>query len=255
MPENRKQQQDKSRPHRWKPLEPEFKTIVDRFTGQPYSLEEFQDAMEVVVPAIAQTATILAQYRRLRNAADLACIAEQRWWIAMLKPRGGFARYDGVRPFHRFAYSTLARMCFGQEMCDGDCRQVIVGAEPADDGQNLACDATRKATVKTVRRHVSLDFDPHDDRQKPVHDASREETAARVRQALDNLPSKQREVLTQVYWEDANLSALARERGERETALHMRAFHAREAVLRRLAGLKWRKLSSERIRQGKPIEE
>ncbi len=229
------------KPHPWTGFEQQFRTVIaNRKTPKANRSEDCNAAHDYVAACVLATAVALVRSRRFRNAVHLADDAAQRWWEFMLEEGGGFDQWDGVRPFHPFGYTRLKWFCLGRDNGGYDRRESPPGFDPNDDRGNPVRHATRKSITKRVRSHVTLSFDPEDDRQNPVRDATQNETAECVRRAQDDLPEKQKEVLILMYWEDANLSAFAAERGETARALHMRAFHARSALRGQLANLEWK---------------
>ena len=124
--------------HPWEYLEDCFSTILAS-TG-PSSV--YDDAMRQVAAAMVAAAASVLGWDR----AEDAC---QEWWLR--KFHGLCLRYDGSRPFHRYAYDSLQWWCC--EYLRSNMKHDLPGLsyEPADHRQNPLQDERQRELPRDDR--------------------------------------------------------------------------------------------------------
>ena len=217
-------------------LEAEFRTIIAKYCGADYEMREFDRAVRIVDAPLYRAACAILSHKFPSHVEALAQNATQLWWMFMGKPKGGFFRYDGSRPFGPYAIATLKTIALGREN-----RRDSFGRQTSPCGASGGqSDRTGASPRKpgTDRRQVPLAFDPID--PCTTDEAVRRKGHATTAWTfLEELPLDQREVLVLGYIDGANLSQLERERGLRAGTLHSLAHTAKRAVRRRHPDFKW----------------
>jgi DNA-directed RNA polymerase specialized sigma24 family protein len=217
-------------------MDRELRIIAARYRGEPFESEAFHKSIEEVNESVYETGCEFVRPRYGAWAERLAENGRVLWWEFMTKPGGGFDRYDGVRPLAPYACTTLRCICLGRRNLH-DVRGHRTTARGPDDGRrNPFRQQLRGGTLD--RRQVPLEFDPVDHRSTERAEWLAYLTA-KVWAALEKLPCDMREVVILRFWDGANLSAVARERGITPGALHMRLHHALRALYETLGDIKW----------------
>ena len=102
--------------------------------------------------------------------------------------------------------------------------------------RNLSLDIVRKKATRAKHEH-SIKIDQIDERHDPSEELETRETAGRIRELVDALPLRQREVCSLFYLAGMSCAETANVLGITENTVKVSLCRARKSLLDKISGL------------------